>query len=243
MPHAATLMSTILWILREAGRIAVALALGGTGAALFTFLHFPAPFLTGPAVAVTLAVLAGARLGIPMPLRDACFLVLGIGIGTSVTPEVLAAAATWPLSFALLTLTLLSSIMASRDLLARRFGFGRLPVLLAATPGHLSFVLGLSAELRSDVPRIAVVQSMRVLFLTLLVSLLLNAWGVEGSAATPDPQPMAMLPMAALVAHLMKRAGLPAAWLLGGMSVSALGHATMLSPACCLIGLPWVPLL
>ena len=42
---------------------------------------------------------------------------------------------------------------------------------LAAAPGHLSYVLSLSTETRADIALLSVVQSLRVLTLTLLVPL------------------------------------------------------------------------
>lgn len=213
-----------------------ALGVGGAGAFAFVLIGFPAPFLTGPAIAATIAILAGLNLSIPAALRDSCFLILGIGIGSSVTPEVLTTAITWPAGFVVLAVSLLASLMACQGLLMRWAGYDRLTALLAATPGHLSYVLGLSTELKADLNRVAVVQSMRVLILTLLVPLLLTLWGVEGDAQLPpsgemDFGPMAMLAaLAVAVAALFRKIGVPAAWLLGGMVVSAVGHATQISP-------------
>ncbi|SES37793.1 hypothetical protein SAMN04490244_11387 [Tranquillimonas rosea] len=221
----------------RATRVAVlTLLVGGVGAAVFRALGFPAPFLAGPAVTVTTAILLGVRLAIPVPLGNACFLLLGIGIGSTVTPEVLQAAVTWPVSFVVMTMTLLTSLVANRTLLHRAFGFDPFSAMLAATPGHLSYVMGLSTELGSDVSRIAIVQSMRVLFLTVLVPALLALWGVEGDAVTTPTAPMT--PLSALMlaavsvaaAWGLARLNVPAAWLLGGMFVSGAAHATELAP-------------
>ena len=83
-------------------RTATALAIGAAGVAMAVLLHFPAPMLTGPAVLVTLAAVAGVRLHMPVPLRDTAFVIIGIGMGSGVTPETLQAARTWPLSVAAL---------------------------------------------------------------------------------------------------------------------------------------------
>lgn len=228
----------------HAARIAVlTLLIGSTGAIVFRALSFPAPFLAGPAVTVTTAILLGVRLAIPVPLRNACFLLLGIGIGSTVTPEVLQAAVTWPVSFAIMTVSLFSSLVACLTFLHRLFGFDPFSAMLAATPGHLSYVMGLSAELRSNVSRIAIVQSMRVLFLTVLVPALLALSGVEGGAvARPIGPLMPLMPLMLLAvvsmaaAHGLARLNVPAAWLLGGMLVSGAAHATELTsgqlPSC-----------
>ena len=55
------------------------------------------------------------------------------------------------------------------------FGFDRLTAGLVSAPGHLSFVLALSEDRNADVRKVAVVQSIRVLFLSLCIPLLLIA--------------------------------------------------------------------
>ncbi len=214
---------------------ALTLLVGVCGAALFWWLGVPVPILTGPATCVTLAGLAGLRVMMPVPLRNACFLVIGISIGSSVTPEVIQTALTWPLSLMMLILTLLVSLWLCRRMLERGFGMDRLSALLAATPGHLSFVLGLSADLNADLARVALVQSIRVLLLTLLVPAILTIWGVSGGVVSVPPQTMAWFPIAwvatgsVLCGWLFQRLRVPAAYLLGGMTVSGLGHVTSMT--------------
>ncbi len=58
----------------------------------------PAPYLTGPAICVSVAGLLGVKCEIPNLLRDAIFLIIGLALGSSVTPEILEAAKAWPLS-------------------------------------------------------------------------------------------------------------------------------------------------
>lgn len=212
------------------------LLVGAAGAGLFWLLGFPAAVLTGPAAAVSVATLLGMRSAIPPVLRDAVFLVLGLQIGSTVTPDVIATALAWPISLAVLALTLLVVIESVRAALARGFGYDRMTAMLAATPGHLSYVLGLSADLGADVPRVALVQSVRVLMLTLLVPVLIAFWGVNGTAATVDRgeiQVVSLLilfPFALLLGLLFRRFSIPAPLLLGAMAVSALGHGSDLTP-------------
>ena len=59
------------------------------GYIIFSVIHFPVPALTGAATAVTIVSLLGVNAELPPKLRDACILILGINIGTAVTPEVL----------------------------------------------------------------------------------------------------------------------------------------------------------
>jgi len=212
------------------------LAIGAAGAALFGAVGFPVAFLTGPAFAVTLAAMAGLRVAVAVPLRDLCFLLLGLNIGAGVTPEVLATAARWPLSLALLALLLVASLLAAAALLERVFGFDRASAVLAATPGHLSYVLSYAADRDLELGRIALVQSIRVLLLTLAVPVLLTAWGGDPALS---PAPEAAMPLWLLLClgllgfalgRVFRRLRVPAALLLAGMAVSAVGHATELTP-------------
>lgn len=224
---------------------AFTLLIGASGAAVFWAIGFPAPFLTGPASAVSIAALLGVRLGIPIPLREFCFLTLGIGIGSTVTPEVLQMALTWPASLLVLSLSLYGTILLARRALTVGFGFDRVTALLAASPGHLSYVLGLSSDMKADVPRVALVQSVRVLLLTLIVPVILVAWGIEGSSPVVPARSLGLAPMVALfvlsvaVGIGFGRLSIPAPFLLAGMAVSASGHALDLTPG----GLPiWMTL-
>ena len=106
------------------------LATGTAGALIATFLHFPAAFLTGPAIAVTLAGLFGLPLSIPMPLRNICFVAIGMIIGSGVSPETLEAARHWPLSFIGLVVNLVIIMQAAWMLLIKVWRLtGKLPCL------------------------------------------------------------------------------------------------------------------
>jgi membrane AbrB-like protein len=212
------------------------LAIGATGAAFFWMIGFPAAPLTGPAAAVSTATLLGVRTAIPLRLRDGVFVLLGMQIGSSVTPEVIATALAWPLSLAVLSVTLVFVLVVVMAMLIRVFSFDRITALLAATPGHLSYVLGLTADLGADVPRVALVQSVRVLMLTLLVPVLIAIWGVEGTGRLEDRgitpvHLLAIIFALSLGAGLLfKRLRIPAPLLLGAMAVSAVGHGASLTP-------------
>ncbi|MEJ6393917.1 AbrB family transcriptional regulator [Gymnodinialimonas sp. 2305UL16-5] len=218
----------------DARDIALTLLVGGAGAGLASLVGAPAAMLTGPALFVTLACLAGMRGLIPTPLRDACFLGLGIGIGATVTPDVIATAITWPLSLAVLTLSLLTILTLARLLLERMFAFDPMTALLSSVPGHLSYVMGLSSDLKSDLRRVALVQTMRVLLLTLLVPAILVASGFEGGVQTTaygvlPPLPLALVALASLATgFVFKWLNIPAAFLLAGMVMSGALHGTAL---------------
>jgi uncharacterized protein len=80
------------------------------------------------------------------------------------------------------------------------------------------------------------VQSVRVLLLTLLVPVLLALWGAEGTARLPDhgtihPGTGALVVVLSVALGLvLKRLAVPAPLLLGAMAVSGIGHGTGLTP-------------
>lgn len=214
----------------------VTLAIGAAGAILFWLIGFPAAVLTGPAAAVSVATLMGVPTLMPARLRDGVFLVIGVTIGSTVTPEVIATALSWPVSLAVLVATLVAVIVVAQRALVALFGYDKMTALLCATPGHLSYVLTLSTELGADVPRVALVQTVRVLLLTLAVPVLIALWGVEGQAYLTDygaisPLALALtFPAALALGWVFLRLHVPAALVLGGMAVSAIGHGSGLTP-------------
>lgn len=209
------------------------LVIGALGAAIAFALHIPAPFLTGPAFFVTLSALAGLRAIIPDRLRDVIFLLIGTNMGTSVTREALDTALHWPGSLAMLSVSLLVIFLAGARLLQRVFGMDRMSSLLTATPGHLSFVLSLSSDVKADIGQVTMIQTMRVLSLTLLVPFIAP---LLSDAPLPAMRPMSavmplhllalILALSAVVGMGFQRLRVPAALLLGGMAVSSLAHVT-----------------
>lgn len=212
--------------------VALTALFGAAGAAGALYLGAPAPFLIGPAVVVMCAGLAGVRLTVPRKLRDACFVLVGISMGASVTPDVIVAAKRWPFSFVMVLVMVVVLLYVAAWMLQRLFRIDRKTALLASSPGHLSFVMGLSADSKADVPMIAVIQSVRVMALTLAVPPILSALGM----ATPgpaDPPPAMELPVLAVVLAgaialglVFTRWNFPASLLLGGVAASAVPHVS-----------------
>jgi membrane AbrB-like protein len=104
--------------------------------------------------------------------------------------------------------------------------------MLGASPGHLSYIISLTAETKSDLATVSVIQSVRVLALTLTVPLIvkyLDLVSVEPSIL-PPPMPALELGLTLLaslaVGLVFMRWRFPAALLLGGVAVSIGSHVT-----------------
>jgi hypothetical protein len=214
----------------KAASLALAVALGAAGAGLAWLLSVPAPFILGPAVAVTVAGLAGLKSELPGPLRNIAFVVIGAIMGSGVTPQVLSAARTWPLSFVALGLTLAAIMAVTTALLQRAWLYDRTTAVLSSAPGHLSFVISLGAQTRGNLAAISIVQSVRLLCLTIFVPVIVAAGGhaipaaSAASAAMPWVQLAALIPLCFAAGYALHRLRVPAGFLIGAMLVSTAAH-------------------
>jgi len=211
----------------------ITLGIAAIGATITFALAFPAPFLTGPAMAVTLAGLAGVRTeALPLRLRDAVFVILGLTIGQGVTPEVLGAMQAWPITLAALAGSLFAIIFLTPSILVRFWSMDAATAFLSSSPGHLSYVLGLSEGVKADLRTVSIVQSIRVLALTLLVPVAVTMSDQVPQSVLEVPPETAPLPLLAMIlfsglaGYVLQRLRLPAAYLIGGMLVSVVAHVT-----------------
>jgi membrane AbrB-like protein len=222
---------------RDLALLAVLTAVGAWGAVV---LHMPVPLLVGPAIITTLACLARAPLRFPLYLRNAVFLLAGIAIGATVSPDSVSALTRWPLAFALLGLSVLAMTLLGQRLLRTMMQTDDRSALLASAPGHLSYVIALGEDLGLETNRVAVVQSIRLLALTLLVPFLVRLAGMEtGVGLTPSGTTVAEMTLmqtglatvaAIILAPLVKWTGAPAPMLLAGMAVGTAARLTDLVP-------------
>lgn len=212
--------------------VAITLLVAALGAGAAYWLGAPAPFLVGSSLAVTCLGLWGVKVSVPKHFRNACFAVIGLTMGAGVTPEVVQTAKQWPLSFVVLGLSLFVIVLVGRHLLSAYWKFDAMTALLSVVPGHLSYVLGLSADTKGDLATISVIQSLRVLSLTLLVPFAVVLLGIESGALkmtvtimTPAMFALSIV-MAFAAGFVLDRLRLPAAYLLGGLIWSTGSHIT-----------------
>lgn len=218
---------------RDPKATAMTLGLGMVGALVAWLLNAPVYMLLGPALAVTIAGIAGLRTGIDPALRNGCFVLLGTAVGAGFDDDALGAMLRWPLAFVFMAGVIWAIMLLCRVVLERFFDFDPRSALLASAPGHLSFVMAIAADTGSDVARISITQSVRLLALTLLVPFAAMAMGVDlGGKMVLPGAPMQLLPMAVVIvlgvglSLVFGRLNVPAPLLLGPMVVSALAHLT-----------------
>jgi uncharacterized protein len=162
--------------------VAETLLVAAAGAGLLELVGFPGALVAGSMLAVAVAALAGRPMRVPLPLARVCFVMVGMLLGTVVTPQTLRGIATWPLSVALLMVAAMTTLAGTAAYLRWVHGWQALSALLGASPGSMAQVMALAAELGADLRGVAIVQVMRVLLIVLGVPAGLAVFGL---AVTP----------------------------------------------------------
>ena len=200
-------------------------------------LALPAPFLMGPVLVSTLFAILRTSFSVPEQIKQISFILIGISVGSNVTPEALLSIFRWPFSILLMILSVITIIFLCKIILQNFFGMDKKSSLLASTPGHLSFVLMLGTETEADTTKIAIIQSIRVLALTLITPVIVVLYsGSELNDANLQREIMnsgslVVLCLLSIISGLVfKKLKLPAPFLIGAMLISALSHGTNLTP-------------
>jgi len=168
-------------------RIAESLVIGAAGGLLFNAAKFPAGWLAGSMVFAAAAALAGRPIHVPRPLTRVCSVVVGIAIGGVVTPETLRGVMTWPISIAMVLISVAAATLATFAYLTRMHGWNAVTAILASVPGGLAQVMALASEERRncDIRGVAIVQTLRVMILTVFVPAALSLAGRTGAMRPP----------------------------------------------------------
>jgi membrane AbrB-like protein len=207
------------------------LVIGSAGGLLFMWAELPGGLISGAMIAVAGAGIAGRPLGLPQPIAHIILMILGLSLGSMVSPVMIKNLSAYPVTIALLAAATFCATFGSSFYLQRFHGWDRTSALLAGSPGALSQVIMLATERNADVAGIAVVQIMRVIILTAAVPMLLAATGVMGHGPLPSrgpaaaPLALAELAAVAVAAALVLRwLNFPASWMFGAMLGSSVMH-------------------
>lgn len=215
--------------------ISQTLLLGLLGAGLGTLLGLPVAPLLGSALLVSIVTLAGLKTASSNLLRNISFVVLGCSLGSGITPENLALVGRWPLSLLALTVTVVLMMYANTWLLARVYGHSVETGLLASSPGALSSVIALAQSGYGNERVIIVLQGLRLMLVMAVLPVIIEGLDLQGTnntAALQGIMAYALLPSlfasAFLLALILDKIHFPAAYIMAGLALSALGHGTSL---------------
>lgn len=204
-------------------------AIAGVGVALLKLLHLPLPWLMGPIFACLAAALAGVKMRGIKPLNDTMRTILGVAVGATLTPAVLATfPAMWP------TLLLVPIMVAVIGVIGvpyfQRFcGYDFATAYYATMPGGLQDMIVFGEEAGANVRTLSLIHATRVMVIVVaLPFLLIGIWEADlsnppGAPATSIP-PLELLLMAVCAIagwRLAKRVGLFGASILGPLIITA----------------------
>ncbi|MCS0495498.1 AbrB family transcriptional regulator [Ancylobacter sp. MQZ15Z-1] len=216
---------------RQFASYASTLVAAGVGGALFAYAGMPAGWLSGALVLTAVLALAGVPVAVSPPIRTATYVVIGTSMGATITPDTLRGIATWPVTMAVLGLSVPVMIGASVLYLEKVSRWDRRSAFFASVPGALSTVLIMAESSGADTRRVVFGQSMR---LFVLVALLPGVMGGLGH------QPAGTLPVTPVVPDLAgflmslgvgilgglvaERANFPGGSMVGAMLASGFVH-------------------
>lgn len=194
----------------------VTLALSVPAALGFQAIGEPLPWLLGPLFIGALLTLTTPASVID-PVRDASLFLLGLQVGSSLTPEATARLAELPVAALMLAVSTALAMAAGYWIYSRLGGWDRVTSFLAASPGALSTIIALTHDSPADMGRVMLAQSVRLAALIFLFPL---AFGLDASEPEPvaawSAHDYAIALAAALASGLILRwRKVPAAWILG----------------------------
>ncbi len=203
-------------------------ALALAGGVVFMLAGLPLPFLFGPMAFCLLAALAGARLQGIGAVSDLARAILGVAVGASVTPQVIAQIPQMALSIAVVPFYVLLIGLIGVPFF-RRLGFDAPTAWYAAMPGGLVDMVLFGKEAGGDVRALSLIQATRVAVIVTLVPAVL-VWvydtpitGTLGASLLElPPIELLLMALAAVVGWQgAKRLRMFGAALLGPMLVTA----------------------
>ncbi len=211
-----------------------ALLLGAAGGYVFKTINSPLPYMLGSMIFCTIAALAKAPIASPVAIRPPMLVILGVMLGASFHPEILAGIGAWAPTMlgVLVYVTVTGAVCAF--FLHRIAGFDMATAYFAGMPGGLAEMVIQSEEQGGDTRAVALIHSFRLFFVVMTLPLLVQTIG-NVSLGTRTAGGISFLDVPAsgyawlaitgvagvALGHLLK---MPARYLLGPVVVSAAVH-------------------
>jgi membrane AbrB-like protein len=204
--------------------------ISAAGVAIFLRLDLPLPFLFGPMAASLVIALCGAPLAGLGQVSIAARSVLGVAIGTSVTPALVAEFPSMLASVALVPLYIVVIGLIGVPFFRKVCGFDLVTAFYAAMPGGAADMTIFGQEAGANVRQLSLVHVTRLMVIMVVAPIILvNVYGV--GLTHPIGPPASDLPVWELVIMAVaaivgwkggERIGLFGAAILGPLLVSAI---------------------
>ncbi|WP_265500774.1 AbrB family transcriptional regulator [Paracoccus beibuensis] len=199
------------------------------GAVIFLWLGLPLPWLLGPMLACLTIALGGARMQGAGQFGVFMRTFLGVAVGASITPGVLAGLPDIAASLAIVPVFIGVIALIGYPLFRRVFGFDHPTAWYAAMPGGLQDMLVFGEEAGGDIRALSLIHATRILVIVTVAPLIMTLyWQVDLSQPPGAPlTSIAWSQIALMVAagflgwKIGERVGLFGASILGPMILTA----------------------
>lgn len=199
------------------------------GVVIFKALHLPLPWLLGPIFACLLAALSGVRMSGIKVLNDSMRTILGVAVGATLTPAVLASfPAMWP---TLIMVPVMIVLIAAIGVpyFQRLCGYDFATAYFGAMPGGLQDMILFGEEAGANVRTLSLIHATRVLVIVVALPFLLSGiW--DADLSNPPGVPALSIPPNELIIMVVcaifgwqaaKRVGMFGASILGPLILTA----------------------
>lgn len=213
-------------------KIALALAIGTVGGAVFCALNLPLPWMLGALFATMAASLANAPILGPARLRPAVVAVIGVLLGSRFTPDIIAEASAWIGSIAILMVYVIVVALVVVPFYRFAGRFDWVTAYFAGMPGGLSEMIEIGEASGAKPAPIILAHSLRIVVTIALIAFWFRI--VEGHAVgatmVAAEAPLTWLDAVLLLASAIvgslvgKKLRFPAPTFLGPLLVSAVVH-------------------
>ncbi|MGY9050078.1 MAG: AbrB family transcriptional regulator [Rhodobacterales bacterium] len=216
----------------------VTLIVGAAGGLAFFLLNLPLPWVLGSlAASAFVTQVSGFQPTLPPSWRSYSMVAIGNMLGTGFTQDVVARSGTWVFSPIAMSLLSVGFGVFAYVIFRHWGGMERNTALFAAMPGGLSVVSMLAEDYRTEVNRVVLCHTARLVVLLVSAPIVIQmisgidlADANRAAYAHPeaiDPLNHSILALAAVVSwFIASRMRLPSAMLLLPLLTSALLHAT-----------------
>ena len=142
-------------------------------ATVFEAINFPLGAMIGPIVAVAcLTHFTGINQKPGVDAHHFAILLIGIALGSQVTPDIVDRIQLWPVSLLIMIICMVLILWLVSKLNQQLLNLDRISAHMAAAPGNLSSALAVTEHYGGALSQVAVYQSLRLAFLTLIVPVL-----------------------------------------------------------------------
>ena len=168
--------------------VIAAFAVSFAGVVLFSWLDLPLPWLLGPLTTCLIAALCGVPLGGISKLNAGMRTILGVAVGTTLTPVVLVSfPAMWPTLILMPVMVFLIALIGV-PYFQRVCGYDFPTAYFSAMPGGLQDMIVFGEEAGGNVRTLSLIHATRVLVIVAALPFLLKGiWGADLSLEPGAP--------------------------------------------------------